>query len=104
MRSTSDDSVDGVVLSGTAYILVLGFPVIIHEEMLINNGVNVGVLWGFDGWSGKVRLMSLSINGEGAKELLGLVKGVTLDSGRGKRRLKDNGGTRESLKGVFKGY
>ena len=70
-----DDSVDGAVLSGTAYILVLSFPVVICKEMLIDNGVNVGVSWRFDGWSGKVRLMSLSINGEGAEELLGLVEG-----------------------------
>ena len=62
-------------MSGAAYILVFSFPVVICKEMLINDGVNVGVLWGFDGWSGKARFMSLSINGEGAEELLGLVEG-----------------------------
>ena len=75
MRSTLDDSVDGAVLSGAANILVLSFPVIIHEEMLINDGVNVGVSRGFNRWSGKVRFMLSGINGEGAKELLGLVEG-----------------------------
>ena len=58
-----------------AYILVLSFPVVICEEMLIDDGVNVGVSRGFDGWSGEVRLMSFSIDEEGAEELLGLVEG-----------------------------
>ena len=70
-----DDSVDGAVLSGVAYVFVLSFPVVIHKEMLINDGINIGVLWGFDRWSGKARFMSLSINGERAEELLGLVEG-----------------------------
>ena len=75
MRSTLDDSVDGTVLSGAANILVLSFPVIIREEMLIDDGINVGVSRGFDGWSCKARFMLFGINREGAKELLGLVKG-----------------------------
>ena len=58
-----------------AYILVLSFPVVIREEMLIDDGINVGVSRGFDGWSGEVRLMSLSIDRKGAEELLGLVEG-----------------------------
>ena len=64
MGSTSDDSVDSAVLSGAAYIFVLSFPVVVHEEVLINYSINVGVSWGFDGRSGKVRFMSLSVNGE----------------------------------------
>ena len=43
--------------------------------MLVNDSVNVGVTRGFDGGSGEPRFMSLSINREGAEELLGLVKG-----------------------------
>ena len=42
--------------------------------MLINDGINIGVSQEFDGWSGKARFMSLSINGERAEEFLGLVK------------------------------
>ena len=71
-----DDSVDGAVLSGVAYVFVLSFPVVIHKEMLINDGINIGVLWAFNGGSGEARLVSLSINGEGAEELLGLVEGL----------------------------
>ena len=74
-----DDSVDGTVLSGAAYILVFSFPVVICEEMLINDGVNVGVSWGSDGWSGQARF--ISINGEGAEELLGLVEGFLDEEG-----------------------
>ena len=75
MRSTPDDLVDSAVLSGTADVFILGFPIVICEEMLIDDGVNIGVSRGFDRWSGKVRFMSLSINGERAEELLGLVEG-----------------------------
>ena len=43
--------------------------------MLIDDSVNVGVLWGFDRRSGKARFMLLSVDGERAEELLGLVEG-----------------------------
>ena len=75
MRSTPDDSVDGAVLSGTTDVFILGFPIVISEEVLIYNCVNVGVTWGFNGWSSEARLMPLSFNGERAEKLLGLVKG-----------------------------
>ena len=48
MRSTSDDSVDGTVLSDMADVFILSFPIIICKEVLIDDGVNVGVLRGFD--------------------------------------------------------
>ena len=66
---------DGLVLSGTNDVFVLGFPIIICKEMLINDSINIGVTWGFDGGSSEVRFISLSINREGAEEFLGLVKG-----------------------------
>ena len=64
-----------MILSGTADVFVLGFPIVIRKEVLIDDSVNVGVLWGFDGWSGKARFVSLSVNRERAEELLGLVEG-----------------------------
>ena len=75
MRSTSDDLVDGAVLSGMADIFILSFPIVISKEVLINDSVNVGVLRRFDGRLGEARFVSLSVNGERAAELLGLVKG-----------------------------
>ena len=66
---------DGAVLSGMTDILVLGFPIVISKEVLINNGVNVGVSWGFNKRSGEARLVLFSFSRESAEELLGLVKG-----------------------------
>ena len=74
MRSTSDDSVDGAVLSGTADVFILSFPIVICKEVLINDSVNVGVLRRFDGRLGEARFVSLSVNRERAAELLGLVE------------------------------
>ena len=48
MGSTSDDSVDGAVLSGVTDVFVLGFPIVISKEVLIDNSVNIGVLQGFN--------------------------------------------------------
>ena len=56
-------------------VLILGFPVVVGEEMLIYDGVHVGVSWGFNRGSGEVRFMLFSVNGEGAEEFLGLVEG-----------------------------
>ena len=64
-----------MVLLGMNDVFVLSFPVVIHKEVLINDGVNIGVAWGSDGRSDEARLMSLGINRERAEELLGLVKG-----------------------------
>ena len=75
MRSASDDSVDGIVLSGMSDVFVLGFPIVIHEEVLVNDGINIGVSWWFDGESGEVRFVLLGVNGEGAEELLRLIEG-----------------------------
>ena len=75
MRSTSDDPVDCPVLSGTEDIFVLHFPIIICEEMLISDGINVGVARGFDGGSNETIFMLFGVDREGAEKLLGLVKG-----------------------------
>ena len=74
MRSTSDDSIDGTVLSSASDVLVLSFPIIICKEVLVNDSVDIGVLQGSDRGSGEARFVSLGVNGEGAKELLGLVE------------------------------
>ena len=75
MGSASDDSVDGTILPGVGDVFIFGFPVVVSKEVLVYNGVHVGVLWGFNRGSGEARFMSLSIYGEGAEEFLGLVKG-----------------------------
>ena len=75
MRSTADDSVDDAVLLGTSDVFVFGFPIVIHEEVLVNDGVNVGVSQGFDQRLGEVEFMSFSVNRVGAEELLRLVEG-----------------------------
>ena len=66
---------DGAVLSGMTDVFILGFPIVISEEVLIYNCVNIGVTWGFNRWLSEVRLMPLSFNGERAEKLLGLVEG-----------------------------
>ena len=70
-----DDLVDSLVLSGTADVFILSFPIVIREEMLVSDGINIGVVQGFDGGSGEARFMLLGVNREGAEELLELVKG-----------------------------
>ena len=60
---------------GAGDVLILSFPVVVGKEMLIYDGVHVGVSWRFNGGSGEARFVSFSINGEGAEEFLGLVKG-----------------------------
>ena len=67
--------VDGAVLSGAADVFILSFPIIICKEVLIDDNINIGVSRGFDRRSGKAGFVSLSVNGERAEELLGLVEG-----------------------------
>ena len=43
--------------------------------MLVNDGIHIDVSWGFNGGSSEVRLVSFSVNGERAEQLLGLVEG-----------------------------
>ena len=74
MRSASDDSVNGAILPSAGDVLILSFPVVVGKEVLIYDGIHVGVSWGFNGGSGKAGFVSLGINGEGVKELLGLVE------------------------------
>ena len=45
------------------------------KEVLVNDGINIGVSWGFDGGLGEARFMSLGVNREGAEELLRLIEG-----------------------------
>ena len=48
VRSTLDDSVDSMVLSGMTDVFILGFPIIIHKEVLVSDCVNIGVMQRFD--------------------------------------------------------
>ena len=73
--AASDNSVDGTILPGTADIFILGLPVVVCKEVLVNNSINIDVLRGFDGRSNEVGFMSFGVNREGAEEFLGLVKG-----------------------------
>ena len=74
MRSTLDDLVDGAVLSVMADIFVLGFPVVVSKKVLVDNGIDIGMLRGFNRWSGEVRLVSFGIDRERAEKLLGLIE------------------------------
>ena len=65
---------NGAILPSAGDVLILGFPVVVGKEVLIYDGVHIGVSWGFNGESGEAGFVSLGINGEEAKELLGLVE------------------------------
>ena len=43
--------------------------------MLVNDGIHIDMLWGFDRGSYEVGLMSFGVGGEGTEQFLGLVKG-----------------------------
>ena len=64
MGSTSDDPVNGAVLSGVAYVFILRLPVIVGKEVLIGGGVYVNVSWGFNSRPDEVRFVAFSIGGE----------------------------------------
>ena len=74
-RSTSDDSVDGAVLSGTDNVFVLRFPIVVCEEVLVDNSVDIGVTWEFHRGTDEARFMLFSINRKGTEKFLGLVEG-----------------------------
>ena len=75
MGSTSDDPVNGTVLSSATDVFVLHLPVIVGEEVLVDDGIHINVSWGFDGGSYEVGFMSFGVGGEGTEQFLGLVKG-----------------------------
>ena len=60
---------------GTTDIFILGFPVVVPKEVLVDDSINVDMSWGFDRWSDEVRFMSFGVDREGAEEFLGLVEG-----------------------------
>ena len=65
-----------MVLSSTNDVLVLSFPLVIGEEMLVSDSVYVYVSWGFDGGADEVRLVVFGVGGEREKKLLRLVEGL----------------------------
>ena len=54
MGSTSDDSVDGVILLSAGDVFTLCLPVVVGEEVLVGDGVHVYMSWGFDGGTNEV--------------------------------------------------
>ena len=64
---------DSAILLGVNDVFILGFPFIICEEMLIGDGVDVGVMRGFDRRLNEVGLMSFGVDGKGTEKFLGLV-------------------------------
>ena len=64
MGPASNDPVNGAVLSGVVYVLVLCFPVIVGEEVLVSDGIHVNVSWGFDRRSDEMRLVAFGVGGE----------------------------------------
>ena len=61
MGAASDNSVDGAILPGMADIFILGLPVVVREELLVNDSINIDVLQGFDGRSNEVGFMSFGV-------------------------------------------
>ena len=51
-------------------VFVFGFPVVVGIEMLVCDGIDIGMLWGFDGGSNEVGFMPPGIGREGAEEFL----------------------------------
>ena len=64
MGSTSDDSVNGTVLSGAANVFALHLPVIVGEEVSVGDSVDINMSWWFDGGSGEVGFVVFGICGE----------------------------------------
>ena len=54
-----------MVLFGTTDVLVLRFPVIVGEEVLVSDGVHIHVSQGFNGGSDEVGFMAFGVGGEG---------------------------------------
>ena len=64
---------DGAVLSGMNDVLIFDFPLVVSEEMLVGDGTDVGMTWGFDGGTDEVEFMSFGVNGKETGKFLGLV-------------------------------
>ena len=70
-----DDLVYGTVLLSTVNVLVLGFPIVVCEEVLVSDSADIGVTRGFDGRAYEAGFMLLSVDGKGTEKFLGLVQG-----------------------------
>ena len=67
MGSTSDDSVDGVILLSAGDVFTLCLPVVVGEEVLVGDSVHINVSWGFDRGSDEVGFMAFGVDGKGAE-------------------------------------
>ena len=72
---------DGTVLSGTDNVFVLHFPIVVCKEVLVNDGIDVGVTWGLYRGTYEPRFVSFSVDREGTEKFLGLVKGFFDEEG-----------------------
>ena len=70
-----NNSVDGAVLFSAADVFILSFPIVVSEEVLVDDSINVDVPRGSDGRLNEVGFMSFGVDRKGAKEFLGLVAG-----------------------------
>ena len=59
-----DDPVNGAVLSGMVYVFIVRLPVIVGEEVLVDDGVDIDMLWWFDRGSDEVGFVVFGISGE----------------------------------------
>ena len=66
---------DGAVLLGMANIFVFRFPIVICKEVLVDDGIDIDMMRGFDRGADKTGFMSFSVDREGTEKFLGLVKG-----------------------------
>ena len=64
-----------MILLGTDDVFVLGFPIIVGEEVSVGDSVCVDVPWGFNGGSDKVGFMPFGVGRKGTEQFLGLVEG-----------------------------
>ena len=63
------------MLSGTDNAFVLHFPIVVCKEVLVNNGIDIGVMWGFHRRVDETRFMLFSVDREGTEKFLGLIEG-----------------------------
>ena len=69
-RSASDDPIDGTILFGAGDVFILGFPIVVGEEVSVGDGIDIGMSWGFNRGSNEVGFMSLGVGRERVEEFL----------------------------------
>ena len=80
---------DSTFLSGMDNVFVLRFPIVVYKEMLVDDGIDIGVMWGFHRGTDEARFMLFSVNRKGTEKFLGLIEGCF--DGEGPFDLVDHG-------------